>query len=648
MEPETADDIISSPAVSINSKKRAAPVEDYSPSKKPLNIKGDQFIMPTPPDTDQSSNMSPTCQSPNDRKRSASPAASDSTLSMEVSSSDPACGAQEGSMLPETSGSTGPPAKRRKKTPSEKLEEQRLKEVKAREKEEKQAQKQEEKARKDEEKARKEEERAKKDGEKRAKAEEREAKKREKEHAEELKSQEKLKKERAQMRLGAFFQPKPGSTGNEGLSGIARRKSLSFEPFDAAADQVSASTSPTKGTPSRSHMPPAEITTPVVSDYQKAFLPFELPPHGTMLPLPSSEDYDLKQAIFGNKLDDPSLREKHDLRILPSYCGLEEYFPPGTSARRGREHRSVEELVGLIQGTFQQPIDLTRETTNESPMEQLRRVPVKHIHFYEDVRPAYLGTYSKINSPAIISKMRRNPLYRGRPDTNYDDDSEAEWEEPEEGDDICSDDEESDNEGDTEDIEGFLDDSEDTKVKRKAVATELVPECTGLCWADETGQFSSDPALRDMRIAFLPPRFTGVTIDPFSADYWTDDEATSAAAADVSAGSMSSGYFGLMVPPRQPLQPRPNSANLQERILVGAAEGEKGPITNVAASQAKRGPKPQSRILSSGDLAAFKDAVVGSNIGKLELQKQLKTRYVQSPFSAKFTMVLTLSPGSRI
>lgn len=185
------DDVVSSPP-ETNIRKRSAPEEDHPDCQKPLNLKGNQFIMPTPPDTEESSTASPDASINNDEKeRAASPAPS-SVLSsvMEVMPSHtdaPASSsatAVPGSSTAKAANSTsGPPAKRRKLTPSDKLEAAQAKEAKAREKAEQKALKEEEKARKDEEKARKEEEKAKlqvlkdedkrlKDEEKRQKAEE--------------------------------------------------------------------------------------------------------------------------------------------------------------------------------------------------------------------------------------------------------------------------------------------------------------------------------------------------------------------------------------------------------------------------------------------------------------------------------------------
>lgn len=79
------------------------------------------------------------------------------------------------------------------------------------------------------------------------------------------------------------------------------------------------------------------------------------------------------------------------------------------------------------------------------------------------------------------------------------------------------------------------------------------------------------------------------------------------------------GRLGL---PKTPLQPRssPNEA------IVGAASGMKGPIMAVASGKSV---KPAAKPLKDEDLAEFHEAVVGSNLNKIELLKALKKRYVK-------------------
>lgn len=644
-------DILSSPP-SPKIKKRSAP-EHESPEKRPLNLKGNQFMMPTPPDTDNSSNASPEVNTNKDahdeRQREPSPAPSTSTISTLSSTTEDTSGtpATTSNVALASNSATAaggpPPAKRRKLSPSEKLEKARAKEERDREKAEQKARKDEEKRTKEEEKRVKDQEKREaqqvKDEEKRRKAEEKEAKKREKDLQEERKVQEKLKKERSQMRLGAFFQQKPASSAQANDSRenyvTARRRSLSLELYDDVADEIKAA-SPAKGTPPPATEKKALTSDNTSSDYSRTFLPFVLQTHSRLAPAPAA--CESAQTTFDQEIQDPSLQEQYNLGVFASYkrhADINHYFTHEREAVRGVQCPNMRELVDTIHGTSRQPIDLTSDSNADTAMDRLRKVPVKHIQFEQDVRPAYCGTWTKLRSPSKIKKVRIKPFTRARPDTDYDYDSEAEWEEPEEGDEevLSEDDDEADSQADADDIDGFLDDEEDAgKNKRKIITGELVPDSTGLCWANHKGRVTvvesievsdSPQQLKGMAMGTLLPGFSGSTIDPFSSTYW-DDSVSTMQAPESSAND---GPIRPMAPPRVPLQPRPNTTTAPRFDLLGAAEGQKGPITSVYATQAaKRGPKPAPKTLSQEDLAKFKEAVIGSPIGKLELQKGLKAR----------------------
>lgn len=647
------EDIISSPALPIaNPRKRPSP-DDDSPLKKPLNLTGTQFMMPTPPDTDQSSNASPTCNNPSSA-RQASPAPSSSALSsVDIASNNPveqtagATGVTAGTAA--TSQSGPPPRKRRKLTPAEKEQQQKEKEAKAAEKAMKDAEKAVKDAEKAEQKAKKDEEKRIKDEEKRKKAEEREAKKREKELEEERKQQAKDKKNRSQMRLGAFFQgpatPVKNPVTSEGgvNSATARRRSLSLEPFEAAAHQIRRSVSPSKtSVPSR---PESKATTPAkaaVSDYDRYFLPFQLQSHCFMPPLSMLDDPAAAQGAFDYCVNDPSLREKYDLGLVDSYASLEQQFSRERQSSRGLQMPRMRALVDQIQGTLQQPIDLTTDNEPQNPMDALQSVPLRYLEFHEDVRPAYFGTYTKIRSPRATRKLSKNPFSRTRIDTDYDYDSEAEWEEPEEGEELLDEEEdEAESVGDAHEMDEFLDDEDDAmKSKRKLVTGDLLPTSTGLCWEDESGTIrpsteGGNPAqaMVGMRIGVLLPGFTGNTIDPFSTAYW-DVEANPAPSSMPAAAQQATHSLipsdELMPPPsRAPLQPRPNNNSTLDHILVGASEGMKGPINSAVATHgSKPGRKPAPKSLSKEDLDEFKEAVVGSQLSKADLLKGLKARLV--------------------
>jgi chromatin assembly factor 1 subunit A len=542
---------------------------------------------------------------------------------------------------PVTSGSGQPPPKKRRKlTPGEKIQQQKEKEAKAAEKAIKDAEKAEQKAKKDEEKRIK-------DEEKRQKAEEREAKKREKQLEEERKTQEKQKKERAQMRLGAFFQPpatpiKDPTDGKVTLNSVtARRRSLSLEPFEAVADQIRRSESPCKkGTTPKPESKVSTPAKPMVSDYNKYFLPFQLQSYCSM-PAPAVlADPEAAQDAFDHCVNDPSLGEKYDLGLVSSYASLEQQFAKERQVSRGRHMPNVRQLVDQIQGTLQQPIDLTIDDEPQNPMDALQSVSRRYLEFHEDVRPAYFGTYTKIRSPRTSNRLSRNPFSRKRIDTDYDYDSEAEWEEPEEGEEILDEeDDEAESVGDAHEMDEFLDDEDDAlKSKRKMITGDLVPTTTGLCWEDESGKMGSSvegaspaQAMCGMRIGVLLPGFSGSTIDPFSTTYWDGEPApapTTISTAVQSTAQPTTTDLGVMPPPsRAPLQPRPANNSTLDHMLVGAAEGMKGPINSVAATQgSKPGRKPAPKALSKEDLDEFKEAVVGSQLSKADLLKGLKAR----------------------
>ncbi len=153
-------------------------------------------------------------------------------------------------------------------------------------------------------------------------------------------------------------------------------------------------------------------------------------------------------------------------------------------------HPSVKDIVEQLHGTPSRRVDLTdsqKFQASRQPRELLKSVSTRILKFAEDVRPPYIGTYSKVQDPSAARRLCRNPFARELPSTDYDYDSEAEWEEPGEGEDLDSEGEEEAESEDGDDMEGFLDDEEEgTKIgqRRRLVAGDLEPTATGLCWED--------------------------------------------------------------------------------------------------------------------------------------------------------------------
>ena len=374
---------------------------------------------------------------------------------------------------------------------------------------------------------------------------------------------------------------------------------------------------------------PAQPPRKAFSDYQRYFLKFEAPSHSIIavdLTLSrNSEQIEQAQNDFDRAVFSSS--ESSEPRPLASLLT----YP--ASSYRGLYQPKVREVMESLQGSSQNPVDLTTESGTVrrcGPRDLLDAVVIRHLHFAEDVRPPYCGSYTKISEPRQKLRLQRAPFRRLRKDTNYDYDSEAEWEEPEEGEDLDSDAEDDAESVDSADeMDGFLEDDTADRLKRNFLTTEMVPVSTGLCWADASGKTTTPENADGMNMASMKLDWLldmpVKSINPFSTEYWEMETAAPlAAAAPTKADGTATLKWpdGLMKPPRVPLQPRTNSSNAA--VIVGAASGEKGPIMAVSGSKAAKHSAPR---LQGEDLAQFKDAVVGSNLTQIELLKALKSRY---------------------
>lgn len=189
-------------------------------------------------------------------------------------------------------------------------------------------------------------------------------------------------------------------------------------------------------------------------------------------------------------------------------------IPQNKRPNHVQQYKSVKELVAEIQCTSRFPIDLTRIGTKSATKapDLLAAIPIKYLQFAEDVRPPYIGTFTKILEPRANSNLCRNPFSRTLPAVNYDYDSEAEWEEPGEGEDLESEGEEEEVDEDADDIEEFLDDAEETgepSSKRRLMCGDLEPISTGLCWEANGAQDQTSNGnkggldLKDLKIQIL-------------------------------------------------------------------------------------------------------------------------------------------------
>ena len=295
---------------------------------------------------------------------------------------------------------------------------------------------------------------------------------------------------KSQLRLNSFFiQPSNlarGSTGSpkpESHSPLSSRRSST-----ASTDgtEILAKADSTLATSQKCSLP----------DYGRFFLPFFEQPH-TVVAWKSRFSRDDKEIEYAQESIDKCInpsnatsREENDTSDLDSLL----HISINHSKRRRRPRNVVKDIITRVNRNIQHPTDHIDSKANRTAdrAKMLNSIPTKYLRFAEDVRPPYIGTYTKFPSDDKIRKLCKRPFNRILPQTNYDYDSEAEWEEPGEGEDLHSEGEEETNEEeDDDDMEGFLDDEEGadgTRImhqKRRPMIGNLEPTSTGICWQND-------------------------------------------------------------------------------------------------------------------------------------------------------------------
>ncbi|PVH77064.1 hypothetical protein DL98DRAFT_656982 [Cadophora sp. DSE1049] len=542
-------------------------------------------------------------------------------------------------------GSAAPPPKKTKVTFQEKEMKRINKEIRDKEKAEEKARKEAEKARKDAEKQAHADEKAKKDAEKETERKKKEAEREEKRLAQEEKrlaqeadkaareekrrkkeeeklkaEEEKKKKEKGQMKLGNFFniptvtRPRASSVDSKGRT--------SMSPAPQSSNISAAIASPMK-TPSK----------PEKTAYEKLFPDFYIQQGVTVAPINRFErDEEAVEAIeslldsylSGNK--SPGRQRTFDAPALFHTSSL--YDIP-----RGKQPVPVRQIMSdFYSGNSSKPIDLTTDSQNSQIKrtgDLLKGIPMKILHFQEDVRPPYRGTYTS-RPVSGMSKLARNPLRRDLPNTDYDYDSEAEWvQDDEDAEDLKSEGDEEEELGDDEDMDDFLDDENDETAnsRRLVLQGDLEPVSTGLCWEDRKRRNSNVKMIAYRMEVILDP--TIKSIDPFSTAYWEPPVPVKAS----------------MEPPRIPLNTmKSTSANINSLFSPKSSSttdfvkssSTLTPSTLSAQQPAKpttKDAKPK-KILSADDLPAFKAAIQGSDLSKVGLIEVLKKKFPGRPAAA--------------
>ncbi|KAL2067512.1 hypothetical protein VTL71DRAFT_1937 [Oculimacula yallundae] len=554
-------------------------------------------------------------------------------------------------------GSAPPPPKKTKLTFQEKELKRINKEIRDKERAEEKARKDlekqahaDEKARKDLEKqaladekarkiAEKELERKKKEAEREEKRLATEADKAAKEERRKKKEEEKLKieeekkkKDKGQMKLGNFFnipttvRPRATSADSRG------RTSMSPAP---QSSNISAALASPKKTPSKPE-----------SAYEKMFPDFYVQNGVTVAPINRFERDEEAVGTIESLLDSYILGSRSPGRVRSFDAPALFHTSSLHDVHRGKRYTPVREIMSeFYSGNSAKPIDLTTDSQNSRIIrtgDLLKKVPMKILHFQEDVRPPYRGTYTS-RPVAGVSRLARNPLRRDLPNTDYDYDSEAEWvQDDEDAEDLKSEGDEEEELGDDEDMDDFLDDENDETAnsRRLVLQGDLEPVSTGLCWEDRKRRNSNVKMIAYRMEVILDPNIK--SIDPFSTAYW-----------ETPAPNKTS-----MEPPRIPLNTmKSTSANINS--LFAAQISSTSPRSDFVKSSSlhtsstllpsqqqhqhasnKLTPTPISKdgkskkVLSQEDIPAFKAAIQGSDLSKVGLIEVLKKKFPGRPAAA--------------
>ncbi|KAI9721647.1 MAG: hypothetical protein M1828_005014 [Chrysothrix sp. TS-e1954] len=528
-----------------------------------------------------------------------------------------------------TSDPQPPPAKRRKLTFAEKEAGRQQKEVAKAEKDrlqvEKKARREEEKIRRDEERAAKDEEKRKKNEEREEKRRERELEKQEKEEAKRKKEDEVAKRERAQKRIQSFF-GKPTSmipAAPQTLDGphehSQQQTFMKAAPNDATIRDHHEEDGARTLIPNTRSIPEAKA-----SDYSRTFLPFAVSPSTRVAPIARYSLDDGARQYLIRKVD---IWMSDDYNHIPQSLIECLDLPSAESMTASTVLPSVRHIIDNLSESDGRTIDPhSGAAVRWDTFESLRRIPIKYIHFHEDVRPPYIGTSTRVSSISELLRLARNPVRQQRPELDYDEDSEAEWEEPEEGEELNSDGEsDAESAADTEEMEEFLDDegAEDgQRARKKNISNDMEPISTGLCWENNCGHAAFDTSLKgipnigECRLEFIKDSCK-IPFDPFSSTSWGDEvevsstQAPSATLIDVKIGKQL----------RPTLHARLSGALDEQRLQPPRSDALKPP----------KPTKQLGRVLAGDELAAFKSTVSGSDLTKAGLLAIIKKRFPKTP-----------------
>lgn len=345
------------------------------------------------------------------------------------------------------------------------------------------------------------------------------------------------------------------------------------------------------------------------SDYEREFPTFFLQSHTTVAP---SHRFERDSEALKHVRQSIDADLTSETPVEPRPFRPSEVFQFIPFHRRGQSTISVKDILLQLQKSEDQSQQIRPpgKTVSISPEDLLRKVTMKSLKFSEDIRPPYQGTYTRHVPASSVRRLARNPYHRGLPDTNYDYDSEAEWEEPEEGEELGSEEEDEGSDEGEDDLDGFLDDEDDALAegKRRLIVGDLEPVSSGIKWASS----GVDPEMQVYRIETISDSVK-FPIDPFSTAYWEKPK------------------------PVDPGPAKARPATAIDGFLIPAVPGAPAASTPLPPTSKAKRPFPPDQ------LGEFKEAVEGSDLSKIGLVEILKKRYVPR-FYSKTMLIHTDSP----
>lgn len=230
----------------------------------------------------------------------------------------------------------------------------------------------------------------------------------------------------------------------------------------------------------------------VYADYERYFLPFHVKANTEWI-------------TFENDRDPETAMQEMDNHS--NTADLIDWLAANARPDRGRtnSYKACDVINALNQGFIDEA----------TAMERLYSIPYKHLQFAEDIRPPYIGTYSKDTVPQLAT----DPWACIVADLRYDYDSEMEWvqeDEEEGGEDLGDEDSEDALDEDDEDMDEFL--AADDDVPRRQFIGELKPL---ILWKNGDQEEEEQGMFDKMQVELLCNVVDG-PIDPFR-DYWKPD-----------------------------------------------------------------------------------------------------------------------------